>query len=70
MSAVIIKGRFGRAARSMPPTSKARTSFGRMARGLASLLHFPTSGLYNGQHAAAALQIEALSGRRRDLMTL
>ncbi len=70
MSAVIIKGRFGRVARFAPPASpKARKSFGRMARSLASLLHFPTAGLYNGQHAAAALQIEALSGRRRDLMT-
>jgi hypothetical protein len=37
-----------------------------MARSLASLLHFPTSGLYTGQHAAAALQIEFLSPRRKD----
>ena len=67
MSALIIKGRFGRATRFAAPTSpKARRSLSSMARGLASLLHFPTAGLYNGAHAAVALQIESLSGRRQD----
>ena len=67
MSAVIIRGRFHRSSGFAPPSSKARRSpLGRMARGLASLLHFPTSGLYAGQHAAAALQIEYLSPRRKE----
>ena len=67
MSAVIIRGRFERAARFAPPSPKARrSSLGRMARNLASLLHFPTSGLYTAQHAAAALQIEYLHPRRKE----
>ena len=67
MSAVIIRGRFGRAARFAPPSPKQRrSSLGRMARGLATLLPFPASGLYTAQHAAAALQIEFLSPRRKE----
>lgn len=67
MSAVIIRGRFGRAAHFAPPISKARRSaLGRVAHGLASLLHFPASGLYTAQHAAAALQIEYLHPRRKE----
>lgn len=68
MSAVIIRGRFGEAARFAPPAPKARrsSSFGRMARSLASLLHFPASALYTAQHAMAALQIEYLSPRRKE----
>jgi len=66
MSAVIIRGRFEQASRIGAPAARTgRRSLGRMARNLASLLHFPTSGLYRGQDAAAALQIEYLSPRRR-----
>jgi len=67
MSAVIIRGRFAEATRLAGPQARSRRSpFGRVARSLASLLHFPAAGLYSAQHAAAALQIEYLSPRRKE----